>query len=327
MNVKIADSMINAVVNERNVELWHNRLSHMSEKGLTVLAKKNLLPGVQTGFLKKCAHCLAGKQTRVAFKRVPHPRKMAILDMVHSDVCGPMKTRTLGGVFYFMTFIDDHSTKIWVYMLKSKDLVIDVFKKFYARVEREKSVKLKCIRTDNRGEYYDPVDEYCRQHGHDTRKIAQLKREFRSGKKILGMKISSDRKNKMLWLSQEDYIKKVLEKFNLSKARVVSSSLAGEAVSWQSKLQKCVALSTTEAEYIAITEGCKKALWMRRFLEELGLHHEMYVVFSDSQSAIHLSKNSSFHSSENGADMMTKTFPKEKLDVCRRRAGLLEPTT
>ncbi|CAA0823294.1 cysteine-rich RLK (RECEPTOR-like protein kinase) 8 [Striga hermonthica] len=132
-------------------------------------------------------------------------------------------------------------------------------------------------------------------------------------------------------------------------------TFAGGAVSWQSKLQKCVALSTTEAEYIAITEGCKEALWMRRFLEELGLHQEKYVVFSDSQSAIHLSKNSSFHSrskhievryhwirnvleskqlhlakvhtSENGADMMTKTLPKEKLEVCRRRAGLLEPTT
>ncbi|CAA0840499.1 Unknown protein [Striga hermonthica] len=47
MNVKIVDPMINAVDDERTVELWHNRLSHMSEKGLTVLAKKNLLPGVK----------------------------------------------------------------------------------------------------------------------------------------------------------------------------------------------------------------------------------------------------------------------------------------
>ena len=48
-------------------------------------------------------------------------------------------------------------------------------------------------------------------------------------------------------------------------------TFAGGAVSWQSKLQKCVALSTTEAEYIVITEGCKEALWMRKFLEELRL--------------------------------------------------------
>ena len=59
-------------------------------------------------------------------------------------------------------------------------------------------------------------------------------------------------------------------------------TFAGGAVSWQSKPQKCVALSTTEVEYITITEGCKETLWMRKFLEELGLKQEKYVVYSDS---------------------------------------------
>ena len=48
-------------------------------------------------------------------------------------------------------------------------------------------------------------------------------------------------------------------------------TFAGGAVSWQSKLQKCVALSTTEAEYIAATEAAKEMLWMKRFVQELGL--------------------------------------------------------
>ena len=59
-------------------------------------------------------------------------------------------------------------------------------------------------------------------------------------------------------------------------------TFAGGAVSWQSKLQKCVALSTIEVEYIAITEGCIEDLWMRKFLEELRLKQEKYVVYSDS---------------------------------------------
>jgi len=71
---------------------------------------------------------------------------------------------------------------------------------------------------------------------------------------------------------------------------------SGGAVSWQSKLQKCVALSTTEAEYIAITEAAKELLWMKKFLQELGLQQERYFFYCDSQSAIHLSKNSTFHS-------------------------------
>ena len=71
-------------------------------------------------------------------------------------------------------------------------------------------------------------------------------------------------------------------------------TFAGGAVSWQSKLQKCVALSTTEAEYIAATEVEKEMLWMKRFVQELGLMQDEYVVFCDSY--MDLSKNTSYHS-------------------------------
>ena len=120
---KISDSIINAVGNDNTIELWHNRLSHMSEKGLTVLAIKNLLYGMKSASLKKCAHYLAGKQTRVTFKTSPPSRNPGMLELVYFDVCGPMKTKTLGGSLYFVTFIDDHSRKIWVYTLKTKDQV------------------------------------------------------------------------------------------------------------------------------------------------------------------------------------------------------------
>ncbi|GKE63587.1 retrovirus-related pol polyprotein from transposon TNT 1-94, partial [Tanacetum coccineum] len=81
-------------------ELWHKRLGHMSEKGMSILSKKNVLSGVHDINLKKCSHCLAGKQTRRAFKSRPSFRKENILNLVHSDVCGPMKTKTLGGCSY-----------------------------------------------------------------------------------------------------------------------------------------------------------------------------------------------------------------------------------
>ena len=50
-----------------------------------------------------------------------------LLELVHSDLCGPMKTKTLGGALYFVTFIDDCSRKLWVYVLKTKDQVLGVF--------------------------------------------------------------------------------------------------------------------------------------------------------------------------------------------------------
>ena len=80
-------------------------------------------------------------------------------------------------------------------------------------------------------------------------------------------------------------------------------NFAGGAVSWQSRLQKCVVLSITEAEFIAITEACKEMLWMKKFLKELGSTQERYVLFCDSQSAIHLGKNSTFHSRSKHIDV------------------------
>lgn len=161
----ISKRYINTCEDDSSSELWHKRLSHMSEKGLSILAKKNVLSGISNVQLKRCPHCLAGKQRRVSFKSSAPTRKSEMLELIHSDVCGPMKTRSLGGAYYFVTFIDDHSRKIWAYTLKTKDQVLDTFKLFQASVERKTGKKLKCIRTDNGGEYIGSFDEYCREQG------------------------------------------------------------------------------------------------------------------------------------------------------------------
>jgi hypothetical protein len=75
------------------------------------------------------------------------------------------------------------------------------------------------------------------------------------------------------------------------------------AVSWQFKLQKCVALFPTEAKYIAIIEAAKELLWMKKFLQELSLQQERYLIHCGSQSVIHLSKNSTFHSRSKHIDI------------------------
>ncbi|MCF7184086.1 DDE-type integrase/transposase/recombinase, partial [Corynebacterium sp. MC-13] len=158
-------NMVNAVEDDKSSTLWHKRLSHISEKGLNVLAKKKLLSDCKGAKLEKCEHCLAGKQNRVSFKSNPPSRKTELLELVHSDLCGPMKTMTLGGVLYFVTFIDDCSRKLWVYILKTKDQVLGVFKQFDASVERETGKNIKCICTDNGGKYIGSFLAYCKKHG------------------------------------------------------------------------------------------------------------------------------------------------------------------
>lgn len=155
IKAKVNNGCINALGEDSSSELWHKWLRHMSEKGLQILDKIGILAGMKglKMSLNPCTHCLSGKQHRASFQyKAPH-RKPHVLDLVHSDVCGPMTTSTLGGARYFLTFIDDHSRKVWVYALKTKDQVFVVFKQFHASVERETGKKLKCVLTDNGGEF------------------------------------------------------------------------------------------------------------------------------------------------------------------------------
>ncbi|GKV22644.1 hypothetical protein SLEP1_g32496 [Rubroshorea leprosula] len=72
-------------------------------------------------------------------------------------------------------------------------------------------------------------------------------------------------------------------------------TLSGCAISWKATLQSTVALSTTEAEYMAITEAVKEALWLKGLVSDLRVEQNEMMVFCDSQSAIHLTKNTMYH--------------------------------
>lgn len=137
----------------------------MSEKGLQLLAKQSLIPTVQGKSLQPCDFYLFGKQHRVSF-RSNLKRKKHVLELIHSDVCGPLEVESLGGNRYFLTFIDDASRKTWVYFLKSKGEVFEKFKRFHAMVERQTGKLLKCLRSDNDGEYTsNEFKKYWSQHG------------------------------------------------------------------------------------------------------------------------------------------------------------------
>ncbi|KAE8667060.1 Retrovirus-related Pol polyprotein from transposon TNT 1-94 [Hibiscus syriacus] len=128
--------------------------------------------------------------------------------------------------------------------------------------------------------------------------------------------------------------------------------VAGGAVSWVSKLQSVVATSTIEAEYVAATQANKEAIWLKLLLEELGHNQEYVSLFCDSQSALHLTRNQTFHSKTkrirvqyhfirknveegtvdiqkihtkyNIADFMTKAINADKFTWCRSSCGLSE---
>ncbi|KAL0276778.1 UNVERIFIED_CONTAM: hypothetical protein PYX00_004278 [Menopon gallinae] len=138
-----------------NTKRWHQRYGHLNLSDLKKLESQRMVEGMKLmgkNDTLNCEICARGKIHQLPFKKSTSRSENA-LDLVHSDICGPMKVRSAGGARFFVTFIDDYSRYTEVYMLKNKSDVLEKFKVFKARVENFTGRKIKCIRTDNAREY------------------------------------------------------------------------------------------------------------------------------------------------------------------------------
>ena len=88
-------------------------------------------------------------------KKFPSSESKAkgILEIVHSDVCGPMSSSSLSRYVYYVSFIDDFSRKTWIYFLKGKNEVFSKFKEYKGLVENQTDKKIKTLRSDNGGDF------------------------------------------------------------------------------------------------------------------------------------------------------------------------------
>jgi hypothetical protein len=144
--------------------MWHKKLGHMSKKGLKILSDQKLLLALTKVTLPFYEHYVTSKQHRLKFGTSTTKSK-CILDLIHSDVW-QAPVISLGGARYFVSFIDDFSRRCWVYLIRRKVDVLAVFKTFKARVELESEKKIKCLMTDNGGEYTsDEFDNFYQYEG------------------------------------------------------------------------------------------------------------------------------------------------------------------
>jgi hypothetical protein len=121
--------------------------------------------GTEEVMSEVCETCQLGKQVRHPFLAQTTHVSSKPLEMIHSGVW-IMKTKSIGGCKYYVSFIDDHTRKVWVYFMKHKGEVFQHFLNFKAMVEKEKGVSIKCLRSDGGGEYFsNEFNEYLKEHG------------------------------------------------------------------------------------------------------------------------------------------------------------------
>ena len=135
--------------------LWHKRMGHVNYNSLGQMQKLNLVEDMAKFEPNKevCEVCLLGKLTRLPFPVNKAWRAQEKLQLVHTDICGPMKTSSLNGCKYFALFINDCTRFCWVTFLKQKSDVTNFFRKFKALAENQANSKLKSLRSDNGAEY------------------------------------------------------------------------------------------------------------------------------------------------------------------------------
>src|SRR3954466_10283713 len=159
MNLDSSDTHIHNVEakrcrvdNESATYLWHCRLGHIGIKRMKKLHTDGLLESLDYESLGTCEPCLMGKMTKTPFSGTVE-RATDLLEIIHTDVCGPMNVEAHGGYRYFLTFTDDLSRYGYIYLMKHKSETFDKFKEFQSEVENDRNKKIKFLRSDRGGEY------------------------------------------------------------------------------------------------------------------------------------------------------------------------------
>ncbi|KAI3692375.1 hypothetical protein L6452_32189 [Arctium lappa] len=148
---------------------WHRRLSHLNFRYINKLVSGKLVNGLPELRYEKehlCAACEKGKMKIAPHKPKPEPSTNYPLELLHMDLCGPMRTQSLGGKKYVLVIVDNYSRYTWVKFLRSKDETPEVLITFLktTQVNLQKTVKL--LRTDNDTEFKNrTVEEYLESVG------------------------------------------------------------------------------------------------------------------------------------------------------------------
>ena len=133
--------------------LWHKRLCHVNFDNLVKITKNKRVRGIPS--LRKpdmglCKNCQIGKMGKTSFKSKDYHSE-EVLELVHTNLCGPIGIESYSGYKYFILFFDDYSRMMIVMYLKEKSEAFQKFKWYLARVEKETGKRLKCLRSDRGG--------------------------------------------------------------------------------------------------------------------------------------------------------------------------------
>ncbi|GJZ83498.1 integrase, catalytic region, zinc finger, CCHC-type containing protein [Tanacetum coccineum] len=118
--------------------LWHRRLSYLNFGTINDLTKHGLVDGLSKFKYSKdhlCSACERGKRNKSSHQPKLVPSTHSKLELLHMDLCGPIRVATINGKKYILMIVDDYSRFTWVYFLHTKDETPEIIKKFIAQAQ------------------------------------------------------------------------------------------------------------------------------------------------------------------------------------------------
>ncbi|GAQ93561.1 hypothetical protein KFL_016490010, partial [Klebsormidium nitens] len=196
--VELAGAVCNVVKSE-SATLWHRRLGHAGFETLAKMAENGCVKGVGVSadefrgeLTRVCEPCVMGKQTRTPF---PAKRESATvvekpLDLVHTDVCGPMPEESKGGSRFFVTVLDDYSKLSVVTPIRKESEVKDVLEGVFNRLETETGNRVKSVQSDRGSEYLNKeIKQMYRSRGIIQRTTARYSPEENGAAEALNRRL------------------------------------------------------------------------------------------------------------------------------------------
>jgi len=151
-----------------SMTIWHERFGHLNWNDLLEMKRKEAVYGLDLKGDKApaaCEICSEAKLTALPFKKQLQ-RNSQLLDVIHTDLCGPMRNESRGKAKYFLTFTDEYSRWTEVRFLHNKSGTMEAFKEFKALVERQTGRKIKCLQSDNGREFCnEDFDKFLKEEG------------------------------------------------------------------------------------------------------------------------------------------------------------------
>ena len=150
-------------------DLWHQKLGHASLRKLQELVRHDAVLGLPKLDLKTgsfCGSCQKGKQTRTPHKKLNRTTSSRCLEMIHTDLMGPIEVESLGRKKYSFVCVDDFSRYTWIIFLREKSETFEAFKVWYKQVKNLYNLKVVKLRSDHGTEYENSqFAKFCNEKG------------------------------------------------------------------------------------------------------------------------------------------------------------------